>query len=76
MEKTDTVIAVFADHNSAEAAVKKLSAADFISVLSARDIKLTKRSSASTTRATGSSFGARGMRSGAISGACSLAGCS
>jgi hypothetical protein len=29
MEKTDTVIAVFADHNSAEAAVKKLTAADF-----------------------------------------------
>jgi hypothetical protein len=29
MEKTDTVIAVFADHNSAEAAVKKLTAAGF-----------------------------------------------
>jgi hypothetical protein len=29
MEKADTVIAVFADHNSAEAAVKKLSAAGF-----------------------------------------------
>ena len=29
MEKTDTVIAVFADHNSAEAAVKKLAAAGF-----------------------------------------------
>jgi hypothetical protein len=29
MEKADTVIAVFADHNSAEAAVKKLTAAGF-----------------------------------------------
>ena len=29
MEKTDTVIAVFSDHNSAEAAVKKLTAAGF-----------------------------------------------
>jgi hypothetical protein len=29
MEKSDTVIAVFADHNSAEAAVKKLTAAGF-----------------------------------------------
>ena len=29
MEKTDTVIAVFADHNAAEAAVKKLTAAGF-----------------------------------------------
>ena len=29
MEKTDTVIAVFADHTSAEAAVKKLAAAGF-----------------------------------------------
>src|SRR6202044_1844464 len=29
MENTDTVIAVFADHNSAEAAVKKLTAAGF-----------------------------------------------
>ena len=29
MEKADTVIAVFADHNSAEAAVKKLAAAGF-----------------------------------------------
>ena len=29
MEKTDTVIAVFTDHNSAEAAVKKLTAAGF-----------------------------------------------
>ena len=29
MEKADTVIAVFADRNSAEAAVKKLTAAGF-----------------------------------------------
>jgi hypothetical protein len=29
MEKAETVIAVFADHNSAEAAVKKLTAAGF-----------------------------------------------
>ena len=29
MEKTDTVVAVFADHNTAEAAVKKLTAAGF-----------------------------------------------
>ena len=29
MEKSDTVIAVFADHNAAEAAVKKLTAAGF-----------------------------------------------
>jgi hypothetical protein len=29
MEKTDTAIAVFADHNSAEAAVKKLTLAGF-----------------------------------------------
>ena len=29
MEKTDTVIAVFADHTAAETAVKKLTAAGF-----------------------------------------------
>jgi hypothetical protein len=29
MEKPDTVIAVFADHNAAETAVKKLTAAGF-----------------------------------------------
>ena len=79
METTDTVIAVFADHQAAETAVKKLTAAGFemknLSV-SVRDTIPKKRSSASTMSVTGSSFGASGARSGAVSGACSLAGCS
>ncbi len=77
MEKTDTVIAVFADHNAAEAAVKKLTAAGFemknLSVVG-KGYQTDEKSSASTTPVTGSSFGARGARSGAVSGACSLAG--
>ena len=79
VEKADTVIAVFADHKAAETAVKKLTEAGFemknLSIVG-KDTTRTKRSSASTTRVTGSSFGARGVRSGAVSGACSLAGCS
>ena len=86
--KADTIIAVFADHPAAETAVKKLTAAGFEmknlsvvgkgyqSVSSVRDIKLTKRLSASTTWATESSFGASAAHSGVVSGAYSWAGCS
>ncbi|MGP8122700.1 MAG: hypothetical protein ACLP8B_19525 [Xanthobacteraceae bacterium] len=79
MEKADSVIATFADHNAAETAVKKLAAAGFemknLSVVG-KGYQTDKKSSASTMRVTGSSFGARGVRSGEASGACSLAGCS
>ena len=76
MEMVDLVVAVFADHNAAEAAVKKLAASGFDmknSALSAGDTTPTRRSSASTPPATGSSFGALAAPSGAAFGACSLA---
>ncbi len=60
MEIADTVIAVFADHQAAEAAVKKLTAAGFemknLSVVG-KGYEPKKRSSASTTSVTGSNFG-------------------
>ena len=76
METTDTVIAVFSDHNTAEAALKKLTAGGFemknVSVVG-KGFTAREKSSASTAPAIGSGFGAGEGRSGAVSGACSLA---
>jgi hypothetical protein len=79
METADAVIAVFPDHHAAETAVKKLTAAGFemknLSVVG-KGYHTEERSSASTTLVIELNFGERGARSGAVSGACSLAGCS
>lgn len=73
METTDTVIAVFADRDAAETAIKKLTASGFamrnLSVVG-KGCHTDERSSASIMSVTGSSFGARGGVLGR-----SLAGC-
>jgi hypothetical protein len=79
MEAANAVIAVFDDHHAAETAVKKLTAAGFemkhLSVVG-KGYHTEERSSGSTISAIGSSSGESGERSGEVSGACSLAGCS
>jgi hypothetical protein len=79
MQVADTPVAVFADHNAAELAVKKIAQAGFemknLSVVGQGSIRK-RKSSVSTTPAIGSSFGAPVAHSGEASGVCSLAGCS
>ena len=77
--KIDSVIAVFADHPAAEAALKKLLAAGF----ETKNLSVVGKGYHTDEKVVGFynigervKFGARGVRSGAASGACSLAGCS
>ena len=80
MENTDSVVAVFADHPSAETAVKKLTDAGFamkqLSVVGKGYHTDEKVFLGSTTPVTASSSGALAVHFGAASGACSLAACS
>jgi len=79
MKIADTVIAVFADHRAAETAVKKLTAAGF----EMKNLSVVGKGYHSEEKVIGfynvgdriKFWGTRG-RSGAASGACSLAGCS
>ena len=73
MDKVDTAVAVFANHESAEAAVKKLTAAGF----AMKDLSLIGKGYHSEEKvvgfkisATGSNSGANGVRSGVVSGVC------
>ena len=76
--KADSVVAIFADHNAAETAVKKLTAAGFemknLSVVG-KGYHTDEKVVGFSTPVTVSSFGAHGVRSGAASGACSWAAC-
>lgn len=69
MEKTDTVIAVFADHQTAESTIKSSSrqtSSRRNSASQASDTTSTKESPVSTTRAIGPNSGACGVRPGAV----------
>lgn len=81
MEKAEanSVIAVFADHNAAETAVKKLTAAGF----EMKNLSVVGKGYHTDEKVVGFynvgdrvKFWGREVRSGAVSGACSLEGCS
>jgi hypothetical protein len=79
METADTVIAVFADHHAAETAVKKPTAAGF----EMKNLSVVGKGYHTEEKVVGFynvgdrvKFWGSGARSEAVSGACSLAGCS
>ena len=79
METADAVIAVFPDHHAAETAVKKLTAAGF----EMKNLSVVGKGYHTEEKVVGFynigdriKFWERGARSGAVSGVCSLAGCS
>jgi hypothetical protein len=79
MKSTDTVIAIFPDHNAAEAAIKNLTEAGF----AMKNLSIVGKGYHTEETVVGFynigdrvSSGARGARSGAVFGACSSADCS
>ncbi len=79
MDKADAVIAVFADHNAAEGAVKALTAAGFemknLSVVG-KGYQIDEKVVGFYNEGDRIKFWGTRVRSGAAFGACSLAGCS